>query len=188
MAILPEIERRRAYRALSSDPIDKEVLTRLAQAAHMAPSSANNQPWRIVTIADKERLEEFHEVLTGGNYWAKKAPAISAFVTNPAWSLRTDQRDLAFFELGMAAMAYQIQATSENLIAHPIIGFDYAKAKKFLGLSEEEVLEVLIIVGKAGDTNHLSEKHKINENSKRDRKALDEIFSFDLWNKNLARK
>ncbi len=188
MAIVAEIEKRRALRAVSEEALDKEVLIRLAEAAHMAPSSTNNQPWRIITVVDPKQLSEFRETLSEGNYWAKKAPAISAFVTNSTWSSQLDKRDLAFFELGMAAMAYQIQATAENLIAHPINGFDNAKAKKVLGIGENEVLEILIVVGKPGDNSSLNEQHKKAETFKRERKPLESIFAFDSWHEKLEAK
>ena len=41
----------------------------------------------------------------------QKAPAITALVTNFDWDARLDNgRDYAFFDLGMAAMNYQLQA------------------------------------------------------------------------------
>ena len=43
MAIVTQIERRRAFRGISEKPIANEILTRLAEAAHLAPSCANNQ-------------------------------------------------------------------------------------------------------------------------------------------------
>lgn len=186
MALLKEIERRRAYRAYSTEEVTTEVLVRLVEAAHTAPSSANNQPWRIVTVVDPDRLAHIRETLSAGNYWAKKAPVIAAFVTNPNWSMRLGERDLAFFELGMAAMAYQIQAVAEDLIAHPIVGFNNPEAKKVLGIGDGEVLEILMVVGKRGDDGELSEKHRMSERSPRIRKPLDQVSSFDTWHDGLV--
>jgi nitroreductase len=188
MALLPEIEKRRALRAYSEEPIDKEVLTRLAEAAHHAPSNENAQPWRIITVVEPNKLEAFRKTLSDGNYWAKKAPAISAFVTNPSWSKPTEERDLAFFELGMAAMAYQLQATHENLIAHPITGFNHTEAKKVLGIGENERLEVLIVVGRPGEVSSLNEQHQKSEKAPRQRKPLKEILAFDAWDPHLDAK
>ncbi|MEA5033121.1 MAG: nitroreductase family protein [Sphaerochaeta sp.] len=186
MAILHEIEVRRAYRAYSPEPVGKDVLVRLAEAAHLAPSSANNQPWRIVTVVDTQRLAALKETLSAGNYWAKQAPAIAAFVTNPKWSMSLGDRDFAFFELGMAAMAYQIQAVAENLIVHPIAGFNAQEAKKVLGIADDAVLEVLMVIGKRGDGDGLNEKHLEIERSARNRKPLDQIMSFDFWHTSLV--
>lgn len=186
MAILKAIDSRRAFRALSTNPVSKEVLSRLTEAAHLAPSSGNNQPWRIVTVVDEEKLNALKATLSAGNYWAKKAPAIAAFVTKAEWSMRLAGKDCAYFELGMAAMAYQLQAVEESLYAHPIIGFDVVMAKQVLGIPDACVLEVLIVVGYPGDPSGLGEKHRELESSKRLRKPLVDIAAFDTWKENLV--
>ncbi len=187
MAILKQIESRRAYRAISSRPIDREILVRLAQAAHLAPSAANNQPWRIVTVTDPARLDALKAAIAGGNYWAKPSPAIAAFVTSPDWDLRLDGgRDYALFGLGMAAMAYQLQAVEEGLYVHPIAGFNAAAAKQALGIPDNLILETLIILGYPGDSAGLSEKHLESEKGPRIRKPLQDVAAFDAWNDRLV--
>lgn len=181
MSLLPAIEKRRAYRALSTKPVDKEILDRLIEAAHTAPSSGNNQPWRIITTVEDVTLNELKETLVGGNYWAKQAPAIAAFLTRPDWSMTMGERELAYFELGMAAMAYQLQAVEEGLYVHPIVGFNANKAKTVLGVPEDVVLEILMIVGYPGEMSVLSEKHQSVEISERNRKPIEEISSYNKW-------
>ncbi|MBN2860985.1 MAG: nitroreductase family protein [Sphaerochaetaceae bacterium] len=185
MRLLDAIEMRRAYRAFSEEILDRDTLTRLAMAAHTAPSSMNNQPWRMITVTDSGKLDALRETLGGGNYWAKKAPAITAFLTNPAWSMTLGGREYAFFELGMAAMAYQMQAVSEGLYVHPMAGFNVTGAKKVLGIADEDILEVLMAVGKPGDSTHLNEKHLESENSPRIRKPLEEVMAYDAWHERL---
>jgi nitroreductase len=189
MRLLAQIEKRRAYRALRDEPIPRETLTRLAEAACLAPSCSNSQPWRIITVSNPEKLEAFKAALTPGNYWALKAPAITAFVTSQDWDARSSLgRDYAFFDLGMAAMNYQLQALEEGLIAHPIAGFDPALAKRFLGIPEVAVLLTLVIIGFPGDSSHLSEKHLASERSERVRKPMEEVFAFDSWISSLEPK
>jgi nitroreductase len=186
MQILKPIEKRRALRALADTPIPEEVLLRLARAAHLAPSCSNNQPWRIVTVVDPARLEAVKAALTPGNYWAKKAPAIAAFVTSLDWDARLEGgRDYAFFDLGMAAMAYQLQAVEEGLVVHPIAGFNAAAAKEALGVPEPAVVETLVILGWPGDPSGLNEKHRELESSARNRKPFEEVAAFDAWNDRL---
>jgi len=186
MKILRAIDSRRALRALDTAPIPKETLERLVEAAHLAPSCMNAQPWRIITVIDSERLEVLKAALSPGNYWAKRAPAIAAFVTSLDWDARLDGgRDYALFDLGMAAMAYQLQAVEEGLIAHPIASFNSASAKIALGIPETAVLETLIVVGFPGDPSSLGEKHRILETSPRERKALNEVARYDSWDDKL---
>lgn len=186
MELLKEIETRRAYRALAADPVERATLERLARAAHTAPSSMNNQPWRIVTVTEPEPLAALRASFTSGNYWALKAPAVAAFVTSADWGLRLpDGREMAWFELGMAAMAYQLEAVHEGLVAHPIVGFDAKAAAAALGLPPEATLVILVVVGRPGDASGLSEKHRESERGPRVRKPLDEVAAFDAWNERL---
>jgi nitroreductase len=182
MSLVPQIEKRRARRALGDRPIPMETLARLAEAASLAPSCANSQPWRIVTVSDPEKLSSLKASLTPGNYWALKAPAIAAFATRLEWDARMDQgRDYAFFDLGMAAMNYQLQAVEEGLCAHPIAGFNPVAAKAALGLPEPVVLVALIVLGYPGDASGLSEKHLAAEGAPRARKPMEEVSAFDSW-------
>jgi len=66
MALLKQIQSRRAYRTLDTKPIAREILLRLLEAAHLAPSYSNNQPWRIVTVVEPARLEALKASLTPG--------------------------------------------------------------------------------------------------------------------------
>ena len=187
MSILKQLEARRAYRALDSRPIAKETLERLAAAAHLSPSAANNQPWRVVTVVDHGRLVALKATLTPGNYWAKKSPAIAAFVTSPDWDLRLDGgRDFALFALGAATMSYQLQAVEEGLVAHPIAGFNAPAAKELLGVPEGAVLEVLVVLGFPGDVAGLNEKHLESEKGPRIRKPIAEVAAFDAWDSRLV--
>lgn len=181
MAILQEIKQRRAKRALAPTPIAEEVLLRLAQAAHTAPSGLNSQPWRMITVKDPVALDSLKATLSPGNYWAQKAPAITAFVTNPSWGLNVGDVSYPSFELGMAAMAYQIQAVAEGLIVHPIAGYNSKEAKEVLGIREEDTLQILIVLGYPGSEEELNERHLASESSPRDRKDLTEVIAFDHW-------
>lgn len=186
MEILEQIESRRAYRALSDAPIGEGILLRLAQAAHLAPSSANNQPWRMITVTDPVRLESLKASLSQGNYWAKKAPAITAFLANADWSMKMDSgRDLAWFELGMAAMNYQLQAVKEGLHVHPIVGFNAAAAKLALGVPEAVTLEVLVVLAYPGPAAGLNERHLAAETAPRSRKPLEAVYAANAWDDRL---
>jgi Nitroreductase len=187
MSIVTQIEKRRAFRALDERAIPRETLLRLAEAAHLAPSFGNNQSWRIVTATEAGSLDALKACLSGGNYWARKSPAIAAFVTSPDWDGRLDGgRDYALFDLGMAAMNYQLQAVEEGLVVHPIAGFDQAAAKLALGIPEGAILVTLVVLGYPGDKSGLSEKHLASENSGRMRKPLDEVMAFEAWDERLV--
>jgi len=175
----PTLTARRALRGLSDRPLDQVVVRRLFEAATLAPSCANKQPWRFVAVQEAGLLESLRGTLSEGNYWAKKAPLLVAAWTHLDYDGRLpDGRDFALYDLGQAVMAFQIQAQHEGLVTHPMAGFDAVKAAALLGLPEGALLPALISVSFPGSSEHLSDKHREGETAPRSRKSVDEVVSF----------
>ncbi len=53
-AVYRAIRERRDMRHFSGEPLDSEILKRLLQAAHQAPSVGLMQPWRFIRITDSQ--------------------------------------------------------------------------------------------------------------------------------------
>lgn len=180
--LLKEIDERRAKRALSDTPIPEEVTTRLLTAATYAPSCFNSQPWRFMAVTDKGALEQLHASLTGGNYWAKKAPLLVVLATKPSFDASlSDGREYALFGCGLATGNLLLQATSEGLYAHPMAGFDPLVVKEAFAMPEDYIVINLIAVGYPGSLEGLSEKHVAAEQSERSRKPEEEVVCRNSW-------
>ncbi len=181
--LLPAIERRRAYRALSERPIGRDVLQTLVQAAHWAPSCANRQPWRLVVVDQPPILQAVKDALSGGNYWAKRSPAIVVVASQEDLDCRVpDGRDYFLFGCGLAAMNLMLQATELGLIAHPIAGYRSGPVREALGIPEDHTVITLIILGHPDETSDtLSEKHRAEEVSPRVRRPLDDVLLWNGW-------
>ncbi|WP_216664393.1 MULTISPECIES: nitroreductase family protein [unclassified Oceanispirochaeta] len=180
--ILKEIEERRALRALSEKKIPEELLLRVLEAATLAPSCANSQPWRFLVLNNPETLKIVKEHLAGGNYWGKKSPAVIAVITREDLDAQLPgNRNYAFFDTGMACMNLQLQAHKEGLISHPIAGFRAIELREALAISDDYTLLTLIILAYPGGEEELSEKHLIQEKSPRLRKPFSEVVFFNNW-------
>jgi nitroreductase len=67
------ILKRRSIRHFTDQPVEKEIILRLLEAAMAAPSAMNAQPWEFVVITEPEVLEKFHH----SSLFAKmKAPVV----------------------------------------------------------------------------------------------------------------
>lgn len=62
MDLMNAIRNRKSVRAFNSKPIDKAVVKELLQAAIMAPSGSNAQPWKFYVLTGKAR-EQLDELL-----------------------------------------------------------------------------------------------------------------------------
>jgi nitroreductase len=177
--IIKEINERRAYRAYSEEAVDQEVLDRVFGAAVLAPSCANKQPWRYLVTKEGAGLDKAREALTGGNYWAKKAPVLVVVLTNDSFDCQlNDDRNYAQFDTGMATMNLMLQATREGLYAHPMAGFDPMTIRANFNVPEDMRVITMIAVGKPGPSDHLGEKHAELEVSDRARKPLEEVVFY----------
>lgn len=65
-------------RAFTGEPLPDGALASLLEAARWAPSSGNNQPWRLVyVLTGTAAFATFHDLLAPGNKpWCEKASAL----------------------------------------------------------------------------------------------------------------
>ena len=152
------------------------------QAAHVAPSCFNNQPWRLIAIDDPEILTKVKAAMPGGNYWTRPAPLIVAVASRRDLDCTlADRRDYFLFGCGMAIGNLMIQATEMGLIAHPIAGYNPVAVKEILGIPEDYTLITLVIIGHPSeDLSGLSDAHRAIELGPRDRKPLESVAA---WNR-----
>jgi nitroreductase len=183
MDVKEAIAKRRAYRALDPVAIEDDIIRILAEAASLAPSCMNNQPWRFVLVKSDAALAELKKTLSKWNAWAQKASMIVAVCARKEDDCQNpDGRDHYMFDTGMAAAFLLLRATEIGIVAHPIAGYDHAAAKKALSIPDEHTLIALIIVGKHGsDLTPLSEKQIAQETARPPRKPLAENFFRDRW-------
>ena len=62
-AIYKVIAERRDMRHFLTTPVDSEILTKILQAAHHAPSVGLMQPWRFIRISDKTLRKAIHKLV-----------------------------------------------------------------------------------------------------------------------------
>lgn len=60
------IKNRRSVRLFKKDDVPDEIIQKLIELAHWAPSAMNAQPWKFVVIKDKRLIEEIRQVTMKG--------------------------------------------------------------------------------------------------------------------------
>ena len=75
MDIYDVIRTRRSVRAYRPDPIPEEVLTRVLDAARVAPSAGNRQPTRLILVAEPEARQKLAE-MCGDQGFIGEAPIV----------------------------------------------------------------------------------------------------------------
>jgi nitroreductase len=162
-------------RAMSGEPIAQEDLMVLFEAARWAPSSFNNQPWRILYARrDGEHWQLFLDLLVESNrIWANKAAALMLFISKMTFDHNGKPSRTHSFDAGAAWENLALQASLRGYVAHGMQGFDYDRAKTALEIPDEYQVEAIVAVGKPGAKESLPEKLQAIE-APNDRRPLDQ--------------
>jgi nitroreductase len=170
-------------RAMSGEAVTEEELMTLFEAARWAPSSYNNQPWRIV-YARRETgpwAVLFGLLVAGNQVWAKDAAALLVFVSKETFDFNGKPYPTHSFDTGAAWENLALQASLLGLVAHGMQGFDYERARVELNIPEGFRVEAMAAVGRPGDPARLPEKLRERE-APSGRKPLSQIVSEGSFN------
>lgn len=173
--VMPEIKRRFANRAIREQTVPWETLEALAEAASLAPSCFNEQPWRFL-IATDERKEKLLATLTPQNQeWAGKAPALVLTAAKKTFTQGGKNNRWYMSDAGCAAGFFILEAERRGLVAHPMAGFDRAAAQEAFQLDADLEIVHVMAVGYPGDPSLLSERNQAR-NHPNTRKPLEDIL------------
>ena len=183
--VIEPILRRRSLRAFAADPLDEAEIRVLFEAAALAPSSGNAQPWRfVVTRRGAEAFSALGDTLRPSNRWALEAPLLAATAVRSMHEHPTKppkENRLALLELGLAIGNVLTQATALGLIAHPVGGFDRDAARRVLQIPPGWELGVLLALGRPGDPERLDPDVRARELRPRERLAVSEFVFERHW-------
>ncbi|MBY0376880.1 nitroreductase family protein [Patescibacteria group bacterium] len=162
-------------RAFSGESITKDELMTMFEAARWAPSASNMQPWHFIyAMRGTPEFEVLYSLLEQFNKdWCVRASVLIVTTSN-----NLNYKGLPSvshsFDTGAAWQNFALQASTMNLVAHGMAGFDYKLAKEKLEIPDDHSVEMMIAVGKHGDIKDLPEKLQEREKPS-DRKKLEDI-------------
>lgn len=149
---------------MSGDPVPREAVLSLLEAARWAPSSGNGQPWRFVwALRGTPAFDALLATLVPGNReWAHRAGAL---VLVAARTVRDDGKPWASapFDAGAAWMALALQGTISSLVVHAMGGFDRDAARAAAALPGGVEPQAVVAIGLPGRVEDLPEKHRARE-------------------------
>lgn len=162
------VNRRKSVRNFTSQKVSDEILTHIIEAARLAPSAVNFQPWHFVVVRTSEAMSRLQTVYN--REWFKTAPACIAVCGNhnESWHRASDSKDHCDIDIAIAAEHICLAATAMGLGSCWVCNFDTETCKQILGLPEGIEPIVLLPIGYFTDETHSEKK----------RKSLEEIVTW----------
>jgi len=175
MKFLELAQKRKSCRSYSSKPVERGSIEQCLEAARLAPSACNSQPWHFIVIdsidlKDKVAQQAFSGIY-GMNTFAGEAPVIVAVVRERSKyvaELGGQVRGVKYsmIDVGIACDHFTLQAEEEGLGTCWLGWFNERAVKKILNLPRWMKIDILISLGHPTEdvTKDKNRKH-INEMS-----------------------
>ena len=169
------IRRRESCRAYREKPVEKEKLLRCIEAARLAPSACNGQPWSFVVVNDPEMSPKLAKC-TQEMGLNKFTDQVSAFVVVleekttllPQLSGVVKDQRYSSIDLGLAVGQLCLAATAQGLGSCIMGMFQEQKIKTLLGIPKEKRIRLVVSVGYPAKEEPREKK----------RKAMEEILRY----------
>lgn len=132
------IRTRRSIRSYKPDPIPDEVLMRVLDAARIAPSGSNRQPWKFIIVKDDDVKRKVAQACHNQMFIAEAPVVIVACGYNIHWNRGGYMGDLSMLiDVSIAFTHLILAARAEGLGTCWIGAFDNEEVKKILGIPED---------------------------------------------------
>jgi nitroreductase len=171
MKVLDVIQKRQSVRKYKEDPIPEKALMRVLEAARLAPSGKNFQPWKFIIVKDKALKEKLAQA-SAGQFFMAEAPIIIVGCGFPDNCYARMGRYMKSWSVDVTiALEHLIlQAQEEGLGTCWIGSFEEEGIKAILNIPENVKVLALTPLGYPDEIPRF-----------RGRKSLDEIISYDRF-------
>ena len=180
MSFLDLANRRYSVRNYKNTPVPNEKINRCIEAARLAPSACNSQPWKFIIVDDLKLKNELAKMAFEGildfNHFAFKAPVLVLMVSErqkifAKFGGIVKKKNFSLMDIGIAAEHLCLQAAEEGLGTCILGWFNEKKIKKLLSIPKLKRVELIISVGFSAD----------EEIPRKKRKRIDEVLSYNKY-------
>ncbi len=169
MDIYKTIRDRRSVRAYAKKDIPQEILVKILDAARMAPSANNRQPWKLVVVKDPTKLRALAKAAKEQQFVAEAPVVIAAVALEPERVMTCGVPTYAV-DLAIIVDHITLAAVHEGLGSCWIGAFYQEDVMKILGIPDEHKVVALLTLGYPSDQARF-----------KNRKPLEEIVLYEGW-------
>jgi len=181
MGILKAIQDRRSIRQYEDRPVDDRQIRTLLEAARLAPSGSNMQPWHFMVVRSPEAKKRIVEACHN-QPWMRRAPILIVAVADPGSPFAgpagptvhetSPDRDVkrAIRDTAIATEHLVLQAIDLGLSTCWVAWFEQDRIRPGLGIPEDKYVVAVIVLGYGRETP-----------PPRPRKPLTEFVHLETW-------
>ncbi len=156
------IRGRYSVRAYKPDAVEDDKLRRLFEAARLAPTAANRQPFQLIVIHTQGRQAELRRIYH--REWFTQAPLVicACGIPRQSW-VREDQRRYLDVDVAIVMDHFILEATNLGLGTCWIAAFNAKAAREVLELPDEVEPLIFTPLGYPADQPSVKERKDISE-------------------------
>ena len=164
------IRKRYSVRAYKRDPVEDDKLQQVLEAARLAPTAANLQPFQLVVIHTAGREAELRRIYH--REWFTQAPLVICMcgVPSQGWVRSSDRKSYSDVDAAIVMDHLILAATNLGLGTCWIAAFNPGAAREVLGLPEGVEPIVFTPLGYPGD-----------QPGPKERKPLSDLVRYERW-------
>jgi nitroreductase len=164
------VTKRYSVRAYKSDPVEDDKLEQILEAARLAPTAANRQPFQLIVIRTAGREAALRRIYHRS--WFSQAPLLicACAVPDQAWYRRTDGKNYSYVDVAIVVDHITLAATELGLGTCWVAAFDVAATRDLLRLPDEVEPVAFTPLGYPAD-----------KPQPKTRKSLSELVRYERW-------
>jgi len=156
MLLLDLIQKRKSVRDFLERPVEREKIMTCLEAARLAPSECNSQPWKFIVVDDKQLKNKLCRAAFSGIYsinsFCKKAPVIVVVISEKSKFLARIGgvfRGTKYYliDIGIACEHFVLEAEDLGLGTCWIGWFNEQAVKSTLNIPQNKKIDILIALG-----------------------------------------
>ncbi|TET24025.1 MAG: nitroreductase [Candidatus Stahlbacteria bacterium] len=169
MDVAKAIRDRRSVRSYEKKGIPQDVLLKVLEAARLAPSANNRQPWKFVVVREAAKRAALAKAAKEQQFVAEAPVVIAAVALEPERVMTCGVPTYAV-DLAIAVDHITLAAVQQGLGSCWIGAFYQEDVKKLLKIPDEYKVAALLTLGYPRDQARF-----------KNRKSLDEIVCYEKW-------
>lgn len=126
------IRKRFSVRSFTDQKIERETILEILNAARLAPSAVNFQPWHFIVVSEPQNMGELHEVYPRD--WFREAPLCIVVCSDhsKSWKRKPDGKDFADVDAAIVIDHLVLKATELGLGTCWVCNFNAEMTSKIL--------------------------------------------------------